>query len=149
VPSARADDAQQLSPGSHSMTEFDKEAATRRFFFRKENRLLKRAEFLHVYSNGKVYRRPLVHVFVWKSDDVASPTRLGVTATKKTGKAVRRNRGRRLVRESFRLSLPDMKPGYWMVVNLTRAANQAPFDKVDAQLRDIWKAAGVLGEVKG
>lgn len=155
------------------MTEIDKEAARRRFFFRKENRLLKRAEFLHVYNHGKPYRRSLVHVFIlkpdtasagagagdvnagdapavpapqsaWLSSPCVKPTRLGITATKKTGNAVRRNRGRRLVRESFRLALPDMQPGYSMVVNLTRKANQAPFANIDAQLRDIWQAAGIL-----
>lgn len=129
------------------MEQFDQKAAERRFFFRKENRLLKRAEFLRVYNHGKAYRRSLVHVFVLKpetAENGAGPTRLGITATKKTGKAVRRNRGRRLVRESFRHALPDMAPGYWMVVNLTRAANVASFAKVDAQLKEIWKVAGVL-----
>lgn len=149
------------------MEQFDQKAAECRFFFRKENRLLKRADFLRVYNHGKPYRRSLVHVFVLRPGQLSgsdehdlqsatnaqtaatpAPTRLGITATKKTGKAVRRNRGRRLVRESFRLALPDMAPGYWMVVNLTRAANQAPFAKVDAQLKEIWQAAGVLAQTE-
>lgn len=136
------------------MTDIEKEAASCRFFFRKENRLLKRADFLRVYAHGKVYRRGLVHVFILKeapvsdADDSASgkpiPTRLGVTATRKVGKAVRRNRARRLIRESFRMTLPWMNPGYSMVVNVTRATTAAPFTKVNAQLQDIWREAGVL-----
>jgi ribonuclease P protein component len=132
------------------MSQFEKEAAPCRFFFRKENRILKRADFLRVYDKGQVYRRSLVHVFVLRSvpEDAEGvpvpPTRLGITATKKSGKAVRRNRARRLVRESFRHALPFMRPGFDIVVNVTRAATAAPFTKVDAQLKDIWRQAGVL-----
>lgn len=129
------------------MTEFEKEAASRRFFFRKENRLLQRADFLRVYSTGRVYRRGLVHVFIVREAPTEGhypPTRIGITATKKTGKAVQRNRARRLIRESFRLNLPDMEPGYSMVVNVTRATSGATFAKVDAQLRSIWQEAGVI-----
>ena len=131
------------------MPEFEDKAAVRRFFFRKENRVLKRADYQKVYNQGRVLRRPLVHVFVMApvSDDsngIIAPTRLGITATKKSGKAVYRNRGRRLVRESFRLMLPDLKPGYSIVVNVMRAATTAPFQKVDTQLRDIFEQADLF-----
>ncbi len=129
------------------MTEFEKEAASRRFFFRKENRLLQRADFLRVYTTGRAFRRRLVHVFIVHEDPIDGqypPTRIGITATRKTGKSVKRNRARRLIRESFRMSLPDMEPGYSMVVNVTRATSGVSFANVDAQLRSIWKEAGVL-----
>jgi ribonuclease P protein component len=136
------------------MSQFEEEAAPRRFFFRKENRILKRADFLRVYGQGQVYRRSLVHVFILKqvpsgeSTEAAAPlvgpTRIGITATRKTGKAVHRNRARRLIRESFRHALPDMRPGYEIVVNVTRGTAAAPFAKIDAQLRDIWRQAGVI-----
>lgn len=130
------------------MSQFENEAAPRRFFFRKENRLLKRADFLRVYGAGRVVRRSLVHVFILEEppgpDGQPLPTRIGITATRKTGKAVRRNRARRLVREAFRLNLPAMKPGHSMVVNVMRGATTAPYEKVSRQLTAIWREAGVL-----
>lgn len=128
------------------MTQFEKEeAATRRFFFRKENRVLRRADFQHAYNNSRPIRRPLVHVFILKHEDAPPPpTRIGITVTKKAGNAVKRNRARRLVRESFRLMLPQLKPGYTIIVNAMKAATMAPFSAVDQQLREIFQQAGLF-----
>jgi ribonuclease P protein component len=46
----------------------------------------------------------------------AGSRRLGVTATKKLGNAVHRNRARRLVREAFRRIRTQMPAGYDYVV---------------------------------
>jgi ribonuclease P protein component len=59
------------------------------------------AEFQHVYRNGKRYEGAFISVFV--IDNQRSLHRLGVTASKKAvGKAVQRNRAKRLLRETFR-----------------------------------------------
>jgi len=127
------------------MTEFEKEAASRRFFFRKENRVLQRADFQKIYNQGQRYRKPLLHAFVvYHSETPDAPTRLGITATKKSGNAVHRNRGRRLVRESFRHALPDLKPGYSIVVNVMRDATSAAFSAVDQQLKQVFQQAGMF-----
>jgi len=126
------------------MTEFEKEAASRRFFFRKENRVLARADFQKIYDQGQRYRKPLLHAFVlYHAENPSAPTRLGITATKKSGNAFHRNRGRRLVRESFRHALPDLKPGYSVVVNVMRDATSAAFSAVDEQLKQIFEQAGM------
>jgi RNase P protein component len=49
-----------------------------------------------------------------------------------------------MVRESFRLMLPELQPGSSIVVNVMRAAATAPYASVDAQLRDIFKKAGLF-----
>lgn len=64
-------------------------------------------EFQHVYRNGKRYDGVFITVFVLEND--ASNHRLGVTASKKAlGKAVQRNRAKRLLRETFRSNEPSL-----------------------------------------
>ena len=66
----------------------------------KQIRLAKRREFVHVYETGrKVFSRYAV-VFVTPNDLTYS--RLGITATKKAGKANVRNRLKRWTREIYR-----------------------------------------------
>ena len=43
-------------------------------------------------------------------------TRLGITTSKKIGKAVQRNRARRLIKTAYRNLLPEIAPGYDLVV---------------------------------
>jgi len=57
--------------------------------------------------------------------------RLGVTATKKLGNAVKRNQARRLVREAFRRIRTQMPVGYDYVV----VARQTIFTSSSAELQ--------------
>ena len=116
----------------------------RRFAFRQENRLKRRSEFQETYSKGKCYRRKLVHVFVLIREKSELPTRIGFTATRKVGGSVVRNKLKRLGREVFRLALPELKPGFTMVVNFTLASTRADFAALRDQLHSVWREAGLL-----
>jgi len=88
----------------------------------KGRRLRARAEFQKVYAEGQRYDGRLLAAFLRKS---ASPEhRLGVTAsTKAIGKSVDRNRAKRLLRELFRRSAPELKglrQAYDWVLNAKR-----------------------------
>lgn len=66
----------------------------------KEKRLAKRREFLRVYENGrKLFSRYCVVFFAANS---LPHSRVGITATKKAGKANVRNRLKRWTRETWR-----------------------------------------------
>lgn len=63
-------------------------------------RLRKRAEFRRVYEEGKKARG--AHMVVFARSSPRGEVRFGITATRRLGGAVVRNRARRRVRELFR-----------------------------------------------
>ena len=111
----------------------------------KEARLLKRAEFLRVYEQGRRFEGRFMTVFILPS--TRSTNRVGVTATKKAiGKAHDRNRAKRLLRESFRLTRPELELGgakFDWVMNARRSLLFAKLEKPLAEFREI--VARVLG----
>lgn len=79
-----------------------------RLRFRREQRLLRRADFERVFEQGRrVYARGLV--LHWM-ESPAGRARLGLVTSRRFGNAVRRNRARRLLREAFRLDQHGIPP---------------------------------------
>ncbi len=116
-------------------------AALLGFGLPKEARLLKRAEFLRVYEQGVRIEGRFMTVFFLPSK--AGRHRLGVTATRKAiGKAHDRNRAKRLLRETFRLSrteLDTIDTKYDWVLNARRPLVRKKLEKPLAEFRDILK----------
>ncbi len=70
--------------------------------FSKKERLLNRSDFVNLNRSGKRYHTE--HFVVLLKPNGQGIRRLGVTVTRKTAKAVKRNRIKRLIREFFRLN---------------------------------------------
>lgn len=88
----------------------------------KENRL-----FRFLYARGKNAARKTMAVYALKNRQ-KTVNRLGITVSVKLGGAVQRNRIRRRLKETYRLSETRLKGGYDIVIVARHAALDAPFE---------------------
>ena len=72
--------------------------------------------------------------------------RVGITVSKKLGKAHIRNRVRRRIREVYRLNEDKFLPGYDIVIVARSKAIDVPFDKLTKSCLSLAKKMGVLRE---
>ncbi|HEX7616960.1 MAG TPA: ribonuclease P protein component [Thermoanaerobaculia bacterium] len=106
--------------------------------FPRARRIGDRRDFLETYENGAKVHGRLVVVFALCRPE--GGLRLGITATRRSGGAVQRNRSRRRVREIFRrwrAAAPDTALD--LVVNVSAGATRAPYTALQAEV------AGLLG----
>ena len=82
-------------------------------------RLTRSTDFKRVRRTGKSYAHPFVVLVVQASE--APRVRVGITAGRSVGGAVQRNRAKRLLREAIRPLLPDLLPG-WDLILIARKA---------------------------
>lgn len=82
-------------------------------------RLTRSSDFKRVRRTGKSYAHPFVVLVTQASE--APRVRVGVTAGRSVGGAVQRNKAKRLLREAMRPLLPDLLPG-WDLVLIARSA---------------------------
>lgn len=85
-------------------------------------------QFRRLYRRGKSQVTPTMVVYALPNGKKVR--RLGITAGKKVGGAVIRNRAKRRIRELFRINQEHLKDGYdFCIVARTRTAS-APYDKL-------------------
>ena len=127
----------ETAPGQRPQT--PDAAALLDFLFPKEARLRKRAEFLRVYEQGERIEGRFLTVFILPNS--LGRHRVGITATRKAiGKAHDRNRAKRLLRETFRLSrleLNEVRPSFDWVLNARRALIRGKLDRPLTEFRGM------------
>jgi len=97
----------------------------------RASRLRARKLFIEVYERGQ--RVSGSYFVVFGLPGASSRSRLGITATKKFGHAVARNRIKRIVREIFRHHRDDAPP-VDVVVNVKSAAREQSFERLLSDL---------------
>ena len=100
-------------------------------------------EFRRLYDKGKNAPTPYLVVYARKTG--RGSNRVGYTVSKKLGKAVVRNRIRRRLREIYRLSLPEMRTGYDIVIVARSKSVGAEYRQLEAS---FLHACGKLGLLK-
>ena len=99
-------------------------------------------DFQRAYAKGKSFVSPILVTYVLKSRRNA--VRIGITTSRKTGNAVRRNRSRRLIREAFRSLSREVGPGYDLVFVARARTPLTKSPDVRHAMAQHLKSAGVL-----
>ena len=118
-----------------------------RLTFSRSERLRRAADFDRVYSNGK--RVAAVSLLLIFCSSPSQTTRLGVSVGRKIGKAVVRNRVKRLLRECFRLNKHKIKKGYDILLVARKGVEELKFAQVEGLVLDLFRRGGLLVEEGG
>lgn len=108
--------------------------------FPADRRVRRRREYLAIQNGGSRVSLPSCIVLLLARRDGA-PARLGITVTRKFGNAVVRNRAKRVVRESFRLS-PELFPAGVDLVVIPKTAMAGRLQV--SQLCEEWRRSARL-----
>jgi ribonuclease P protein component len=99
--------------------------------FTRAARLRHRQEFLRAQAQGKRFHTR--HFGVTLAPMAEGRPRLGLVATRRMGKAVRRNRVKRLIREFFRRHQTGL-PAFDLVIMAKKGAEALAYHQVEEEL---------------
>lgn len=95
----------------------------------KDRWIRNRREYQVVYSNG--LKRVGKHVVIFVFPTGRQETRFGITVTRKIGKAVIRNRMKRILREVIRKNFREWKGGIDLIFVAKKEVIQASFHDIE------------------
>ena len=111
--------------------------------FPRSVRIRSRADYLKIQRSGrKVGGRYLT---ILSMDNDLTVSRFGITVSRKTGNAIKRNRIKRRIRELQRLNQSSIVPGKDIVVIATREASGAHFKDMKIEYEKLIGKAGLTG----
>ncbi len=108
----------------------------------KRKILRQKKDFQTVYRYGRSYANRYLVLYVLESEDLGG--KVGFAAGKKLGNAVVRNRVKRLLRESYRLSQDKVRPGIALLLVGRRALVDEKCAVAQEALLGIGKKAGIF-----
>ena len=113
------------------------------YSLRRAGTITDNCDFRRAYTRGKVYTNPALVTYVRKNR--AGICRVGITASKKIGNAVQRNRARRVIRAAY-LSVEEPLCGHYDIVFVarTRTVGTKSTELVPV-IRKHLRSAGVIG----
>ena len=119
------------------------DAAGSRQVLGRKQRLIPSALFREAYDQGRrQFGRAMV---LWLRAGAGAALRLGVVTGRKVGGAVQRNRARRRLREAFRRNRRRFAGPWDVVLVARRAALDASWDDLSAELLSLARKAGLMG----
>ncbi|WP_409967120.1 ribonuclease P protein component [Bengtsoniella intestinalis] len=107
-----------------------------------KNTLKKNHEFRRLYQKGASAVGPGMVIYCRKNR--LGTNRVGFTVSVKLGSAVVRNRARRRLREAYRLTLPNMKSGWDIVVVARSRCLTMPWKDLQQTFTHLCKKVDLL-----
>jgi ribonuclease P protein component len=104
--------------------------------------LIKNKDFGRVYRKSRYYVGNFI--ILYSLPNRLAKNRLGITASRKTGKSVRRNRIRRLIRENYRLNEASIKTGFDIVFVVRKKDMLPGFKEIEKDMKYLLRKAGLM-----
>ncbi|MGN0974904.1 MAG: ribonuclease P protein component [Gemmiger sp.] len=98
-------------------------------------------EFVRAYNRGKCYVHPQLVMYVIKNR--CGYTRIGLTATKKVGHAVQRNRARRIMRAALSEHLSQNIGGYDIILVARAQTPKLKSTQLSKTVARLFRQAGL------
>jgi ribonuclease P protein component len=98
-------------------------------------------KFKYIYTNGKSFANKKLVMYYIKNNE--EKLQIGISISKKVGKAVVRNRLRRLIKENIRLS-ENIKNGYSIIFLARVGADDLNFDTMKSSMNHILRKCELL-----
>ncbi len=106
----------------------------------------KNKEFMKLYKKGKFFVAKYLVLYVMSNKSKVN--RIGITASKKFGGSVKRNRMRRLIKESYRHYEGKLKEGFDLVF-VARSSDEMPgFSDIKREMKFLLKKLNIFNEEK-
>jgi ribonuclease P protein component len=108
----------------------------------KKNRVKKNEEFQLIFKNGQSFANRQFVVYVLKKENQPN-FRIGLSVSKKIGKAVTRNRVKRYIRQVFQELKEQIQTGYDFVIIARMPVAEMDYYQVKKSLIHVLKRAKV------
>ncbi len=108
-----------------------------------EYRMKSKRDYARVYRHGKSVAN-FQFVLYWLDQKQYPHFRLGISASKKIGNAVVRNRMRRLVKEIVRLNGDRLLGSLDIIVIIRKAAVDLKYNELEKSIFHLYRKAGIV-----
>ncbi|MEG1981909.1 MAG: ribonuclease P protein component [Clostridia bacterium] len=108
------------------------------------NSINKNKDFSFIYRTGTSIVTPILVIYYRKNK--LSANRVGITATKKIGNAVIRNRCRRIIRQAYLNLSPSIKKGYDFVFVARGKTAYKKSTNIEKEMLSAFKNKGIIKE---
>jgi ribonuclease P protein component len=105
-------------------------------------RLTRSEDFKRVRRFGKSFAHPLVVLVIQANEE--DKLRVGVAAGRTVGKAVKRNRAKRLMREAMRTLIPSIASGWDLILIARPALSSATLAETHTALQSVLLRANIF-----
>lgn len=114
----------------------------------QRHRLRRSADVQRVRKAGRRWQHPFIILLViGQSQDSLSTSRFAISAGRRVGNAVVRNRVKRRLREIIRQQLNHIRPGFDLLLIAKTAAVTASYNDLERAINQLLMRAGVWTEI--